>query len=351
MLLAALFYSFVPLAVELGDGSSAPWLFASLVRLGVSLGCLVLLILRYRCLLFNTAVWRRVGPLLFTWSMFWGVVGYGDLALYPWAARYVDLAVATVLFQLWPVTLVVVMLLLFRNGAYRGTYRWNPGSLLALFVLVFLGTVLLVSAQAGGVPVLGTDLRLGWSVGFGLFLGFLSAWVVALAAFAIRWGADLGLVLARDGFAVGLPARELFFFGGVLGYGLGCLVAAPVFIGAGLLSGERYDWELAFYGVGGGVVMSVAGISLRWSNLLTRNLGVNLLSCLVPALAVAWLFLAFGVGVPRPDYLLAGLLVVLAANVLAGMNGRRQAGKSLIAVLAGGGALLMALPAGGEVGS
>ena len=65
------------------------------------------------------------------------------------------------------------------------------------------------------------------------------------------------------------------------------------------------------------------GLSWRYANLLSDNLGINALIYLVPILALAWLFLAGRVGVERVEYLLIGVELIVGANIAIAFRGGR----------------------------
>ena len=87
----------------------------------------------------------------------------------------------------------------------------------------------------------------------------------------------------------------------------------PLSLGAGLLLGF--------------LVYPVLGYSWRTANLVTRDLGVNLLSCLALPLNVTWLLFLGHVHVVRLDWLLLGGGLVLSANALVILDSRRLAGR------------------------
>ena len=70
----------------------------------------------------------------------------------------------------------------------------------------------------------------------------------------------------------------------------------------------------------GALLHSPPAVLMRAANLAAVDFGINALSFLTPALTPAltllWLFFFSEVGVERPDYLLIGLFLTVAVNVL-----------------------------------
>ena len=186
-------YSLSPVVIILAGVSGLPFLFAAVMQVGGMVGYLLLLGSRYRSLLSQGCVRdavrrhlldvRRGGPLLVL-----GAISGLDYALFTYSTRFVDVSVAAVLFELWPLFSVPLMAALTRR---KGRYaRITLGSMLLLSG-GFAGAAFVVASQSGrfgGAGVLPTfDLALGAS------LAVLSAVAVAvaLAVCLFRWSEDL----------------------------------------------------------------------------------------------------------------------------------------------------------------
>ena len=149
-----------------------------------------------------------------------------------------------------------------------------------------------------------------------MLLALASAGVAALNGFSFRWGREL---------KAGLPAAARRRYGdgtvdlfGVVAAGLGTnLATLPFSLGFGVLRGETVSvGMLGFSVVGGALLYPAAGVAWRKANLIAHNLGVNAFGYLRPALSLVWLAPVAGVEVVRPDYLAAGVALVVGANVL-----------------------------------
>ena len=112
MALAVVLGSFVPLVIALGGGADAPFLFNSCWRLGAALGCFVVEVVFFRDLVGDgwRILWRCRGTGWF-WAAGAALLGTLDYALFSASIQFVDVSVATVLIETYPVALVAVLVL------------------------------------------------------------------------------------------------------------------------------------------------------------------------------------------------------------------------------------------------
>ena len=314
MLAAVLSWSLFPLAFSLSGGVGAPLLTGGLWRLGVSLIGLCLLCFLFRPLVRDPSVWRLVGANLPRWSTVPMVLNGFQLALFFLASGSVDVSVVTVMSGLVPVIFILLM-----YGLAAGRYRRNLWSLSPFMVLAFLGSMLAVAGETGGLS-LGSS---GWSVVLGTSLSLLAALVGAFEAWTFRWGLDL----AERGFQVygtGYDPVLVALFGSLLVYVFLGLPGALATVLAGLVLGERLPWGVALSAVICGMFLQGFGNFLfRKANLVTGNLGVNLLGYLTPVFSLLALAVFGRVNVLSPVYLAVGVLTVVGSNLAAGLAGRR----------------------------
>ena len=188
MLVSVLVYSLAPLAVSWSGVSERPFLFSALLQTGGMFGYILLLGCAYRPLVVNWKVWSLVARRLLRWPMLAGSASGFDYALFVWSTRFVDVGVAAVLFEVWPLLLVAATGWWFRSEVRFGRITVTMGLLL---VGGLAGSVLVAVSQGGLASVLP-----GSGVALGIVLALGSAVAVALAAGLFRWGADLGFVVA-----------------------------------------------------------------------------------------------------------------------------------------------------------
>ena len=309
MSLSVLIYSFIPLAVLLSGAAGSPFIFNGFWRLGVAFGCLFAALLLYRRLSrnygFAGASWREVG-LCSARSRFLPLCLLGglDYALFAFSLDFLDASVAVALMETWPTLFVAFSVLLL-----RGEDR-PRGASTALALLSML-----VSMAGMALAVFSEEGRLSASFSLpGILLGLGCAACAACAAFQIRLGRDLA-----DRFPAGNQVLATFCFVALVS-GLSSLSGSLLSLTAGFLLRETMlPYASSLAALGGGLLLHcAASLLFRAANLLTRNLSLNGINFLIPALGIAWLWLFQGAGMARADWFATALLLVIAANALSG---------------------------------
>ena len=225
MLCAVAIWAIVPLAIDLSSGSLNPFLFGGGWRLGGAIGCGAFLLLRYPALL--REVWsmiygsggaeqpetrqmvrdhfsmRRLNGLSLVYSAF----GKFDYALFAIAAQSVAISVVAVIFEIWPIVMILLMGMLFRDDPQ---YRRTGLGLFSMLCLCFVGIAFVT--LAGGANLFGTE----WQ-----FAGIALAVAAALAggsktAVLFKWGNILGRRLEDPAVTHETP-DSLYTFGTLAG--------------------------------------------------------------------------------------------------------------------------------------
>ena len=306
---SAFLFSFVPLAISLGGVAASPFLFNAGLMAGLSCCCFLYVLVFHRSLVFNRQTWRMVLPALSSRVFLVSCLFSLEYGLFAWSTRYIDVSISTVLFEVAPVIVIILMSRLFPHD-----YRRNLRFLLPLMAISFLGMVLAVLSQTGEFFLSGSS----WlHLAVGVLLVVLGAFATSTMAFGFLWGRRLaaGLPVGRsDGrmFGVVVCAAFVSLFGAVLNGGIG------------FLSGETISPPVLLVGVFSGFgIYGFGTILFRKANLLTDNLGINVIAYAAPVLSLVWLS-AFGlIGVARLDWLLWGGALILGANLLVGLGFRR----------------------------
>ena len=317
VLLNALLMSLVPAGAVLTGGVHAPVVYGLIMRSGAAAGYVLLLGFLYPGLMFSLRAWRTVLGYMGLWKICFVGMLFLDLFLFVLSGQFIDLAVSSVVIQSSPIVLVLSMSFAHRGtGAYR---RVGPG--LILMGLLAMGGLVLVSGSQQGEFLPALDAG-GWELLAGLGFALSAALAGGLNGFVFPWGAELTGRLRSACFSspgiFGLLSIVTVGNFAVLPLGLAAVLFSgvsmpPLSLGAGLLLGF--------------LVYPVLGYSWRTANLVTRDLGVNLLSCLALPLNVTWLLLLGHVHVARLDWLLLGGGLVLSANALVILDSRRLAGR------------------------
>ena len=320
---AVLLFSLYPALIGVAEIES-PFLFASVWRFGVLVGYGAFLLVGYRDLIFSRSVWRVVWGRAVRWAMLFWVVAFFDIPLYALSAGTIDVAATAVLYEIWPIMLILLMGWLFRE---EGRYlKVGPFTIFA-FLMAVIGVALVITSQIGGIGGLGNlENSPAGNVALGVLLAFGAAGMTALSGVGFKWGADT----ARE-----LPASRthgrvsLEVFSVVAGSLVGCALSIPAMAGIGLGRGEPIEYGPLLYGlVGGPLITALPSILWRKSMLITDNLGVGVLMYLTPLFGICWLLALSLIGPIDVTLLAFGAIVIVAANVGVYLEGREPASRS-----------------------
>ena len=264
---------------------------------------------------------------------------YGFLA---WSATIIETAIATTIFELWPV--FPVYTLARHEGSDRQFRRVRAAigharraisiERMILTALAGLGMAFMLGSQAGGQVRSVVDL-VSYKAVVGMVIALVAALLAALSVLSnLAYGKILYYVLVAtpvtklseicespDATPIeqrGDSDRRLLVWLTLLGYVLSRLVALPVNIIIGLL-GPQVQGSLTSRAVLGalliGTTASVAGMLLRVANIRSEDAAVNSLLCFGPAVSLLSL-MALGITLARFDLFVVGAVLILSVNVL-----------------------------------
>ena len=298
--------------------------------MGVAIGCLVFLLTFYRRLLMNKDVISLVWHRLLRWGLLFAVIGNCEYLLFAWSTKFVDISVTTVVYEIWPLFLILLV-----ERLYREEERFRPISkaTLILLMIAFLGLCLVMVGQIGSFELLfSQDLPLLHIV-VGVMLALGAALLAPLMAFGFRWGSDLAVELVDK--LENRGERDLEMLCAAIAFLVSSSGSAVLNTGAGLVSGESMGAQTLLVAVlGGALTNAVAGIAWRKVNFTTTNLGVNSLAYMTPVVSLMFLIIFSQVHIPRPDYLIIGTASVMTANILINFEAEIRLGfKALIIAL------------------
>ena len=297
-------YSLVPLFVAWG-GNKSPFVFMTAWNFGMVIACTAFLMTSYRSLFFDADAWRLIWHHLASVSMIIWVIAQFGLVFYAWSTQFVDVSVSLVMFECWPIMLVILTGWLFRH---ERRYRKITPMTLFFLIVAFLGVICVVISQIGGVDNSKEINLVILTLGF--TLAFSAAGLTSLGGFGFRWGADLAIKLSdlRGG------ASELFCV--VVGVVLSTLLTIPATAVIGFAKNEPVSVGPIMFGIAGGVIANALGtLAWRKANLITHHLSINIVAYFTPVLGLGWLLLFSLVGDVRIDYLIIGALIIVVANI------------------------------------
>ena len=345
MLGTATFFSLIPLTLALAGGAQSPLIFNSAWRLGLLAGLIAastayLHILNrplaafYRRQLVDPELRGKLRRRLKDPLLLLAAVNGLDYALLAWSLQFIHTSFAAVMYETWPIAFILMRSRMEGIPLGRNT--------LSLFLLALTGVALVVASQS--TPGHPATLGINPTAIAGGALALLGGIASATTALTFRWADKLrqdlpkppGPDTDRDAALNVLPVLAAFI--------LTNLIALPASLALGLLSGERMPLTretatvLALGLLGGAAVHAPGAILYRLSNTASKQLGVNALYYLTPALTLAWLALmellparilpagsaVQGIDVAHPARLVAGALTIIAANTLIALGPKRR---------------------------
>ena len=332
MVITVGFLSLVPLTAYMAGGSEAPFLFNALFRLGSAIACALCLLFFFRAQMkqhFSSVKERKN---IFNFLLVFAIIGgFLEHSLFAWSIQLMDIAVATILYELWPVAMILLMAWLYRHDE---KFQKVTIKSISLVLLGLLGAALAYASQS--VDFVAFYSNLSWQTAGGVCLALLAIIAAALSACGFRWGTNVSYG------TVGNNSLELFF--SVVAFMLvglfGALISGIIAVFRLQSGGENIPLDapiISFAGeqtslaivaslgiavplmvtvIGGTAAHGFPSITWRAANFAGKNLGINALSYLTPVLGLCWLFLFAATTIPRMDYLAIGTTLIVVANLL-----------------------------------
>ena len=194
MLIAVLGFSLLPVFVALG-ARDTPFLFAAALRVGAVVGFALFMALLYRRLFFSTNTWKMVGVRLLRSPLSVGgrvihsplpiilaTIGHLEYTFFALSTQYIDIAVATVIFEIWPIILVWL------SGRIFVRYNVTSREVYFLSIVGFIGIIFVALSEFQGGD-LGVSERFSELLGTSqLGIGFILITVALLMAPLIAFG-------------------------------------------------------------------------------------------------------------------------------------------------------------------
>ncbi len=289
MLLAAVGYSFIPLAIMLSGSSETPFLFGAGWRGGIAIAYTVFLAARFPQLFFNLGVWKLVGRRMFSPNILLVMFAYFDVVLFAMSVRHLDVAVATMMMELTPILYMLVLWFSHRDplGDQAGT-RVRPATV--FFMLMGLsGITFIVLSQEGSKGFLtGSASSLLY---LGLLLAGASALITTLNGFSFRWGSELTASMSEDlAASTGYSTDSIKLFGATAAGLIAATAVVPIQMSIGLSVGETMPTHVFLLIMAGAAFTHpIAGVAWRKALLTTHDLSINAIDHIRPILSLLWL--------------------------------------------------------------
>ena len=331
MVLSGLCYSIVPLLLVTFSGEDFPFFFNATYRIGGTIGGIIVVCWVYRALSLGMQDLKTIGSHLRRKDIFIVITPYFSYTAFAWSASLVDVAITTIMLEIWPVLFIIFTARLLEK---ENRFRPTSATQLTLVLLGFLGFGFVVLSQVNGLELS------GGSVFWGTILAILAAFMASATAYNYRWAFNLKNELSSVEIE-GEGDNVLLFFCLMLAFTIGSFTSAiaNLFLGIAFeTSGEFPSWnwlEILGIVVIGGILLDAGGtIFNRTAHLKTSNLGINAIGYGTPVFALGWLYLFSQANVAQPDYLFIGAATIISANLVLNFEAEIRWGfKALILAL------------------
>ena len=321
MLVAVACFGLVPAVIAVGQEHN-PFLFASVMRLGIAVFCLLVIAVFFSR---SLGMFLRRGSLVFLRRRFLSremagiLFSYFDFAVLALSLRWAAPSASAVIYEVWPILLICIV-----ARWTGGRYCRLDGRAMFLFPVPFLGVVFVLASQSGGFSGLWVATFRGFpsELYAGLGLALAAAFITAFTGFSWVW--SYNSLRHRDipGLMVeGWSDRHLemlfLLVALVLSNSVAFVLNGAVGLAFGGASGEWITCRgLLLAAAGGGVGYGAASVMWRYATALTRNLGLHAMSYGTPVFALLFLALVGQVGDVRGSHLAAGASMIIAANLI-----------------------------------
>ena len=310
MMMAVAAFSATPVLFNLGDAGESPFLFTSIYQGSTVMGLVTAILFINKKLSLKWAVNEVIKSRYKTILMLISVIGSCGFVLFAWGFAFVDVSIAAVLYETWPIFLIFLMSRLFRD-----TKRYRPITLdtWIFAVLALAGVALVILSHNDARPSL-LEIGNNFTHPKTLFGAILVLTAAICGAARIACTLKVGNLLAKE-HSHSEDRREEIAFASAMTC-ICVIIAGGVFCLIGLFAGEEISSPQLIYAIMSGIANSIGIVTLRTANLATKNLGLNSLAYATPLLTLIWLWVLSLLDVSHLDYLIIGAMGIVAANLL-----------------------------------
>ena len=271
-----------------------------------------------------TTIWHTVASWIRT-PLLWAVIVGLEYSLFGWSIRYVDAAVTTIIYGLWP--LITIYALVYLSKDVKGAQQYHiyfQKKLLTALALV--GLIIVVIGQIEeGQPLLNDTMRKSM---LGMFIALIAATLNGMnPAMSIHFSDLLYQRTPHQKSQNATIIAEQKLWLSVYAVAAGRLLSLPVNLGIGFIFFFAAETEqnqsstitgtatLAAI-LSGLTLLPAASILLRQANLSISDLSINALCYAEPVFTIAGLMILTDIEVPRFDLFIFGVGVIVITNIL-----------------------------------
>ena len=256
------------------------------------------------------AFWVHV-PLL------WAVIVGLEYSLFSWSARYIETAVTSIIYGIWPLVMIYALIYLSRSteGAQQYHIFFQKKVLTALAAV---GIVFVAYSQINTDKPLFDEVLLDIA---SMLIAFLAAVLNAMNPAMTIHFSDLlyQITPCRKSDDPKVIAQQKLWLS-VCAVAAGRTLSLPLNLAIGFI---LFDGNLGItlrallLAIGAGIVLlPAASILLRLANLSISDLSINALCYAEPIFSLIWFLIFTRVEVPRFDLFMVGAGIIVATNIL-----------------------------------
>ena len=327
MIAAVVSFSIIPVLFDVGNAADSPFLFSGIWQGSVGLGIGAVILLARKRLPVKPTAFKGIISHCWTWLMLISVIVHCGGVLFAFGLAYVDVSMAAILHETWPVILIVLVSRFFKNTDRYRPLTWGTWSFVTLALAGV--TMVILSHNEAPHPLLAIGSNFS---SMETWIGVLLVSMAALFAAARSCTFLIGASLAREhSTEKHREAAEIVF---VIIVTCICQIFAGIVLcsfGWGL--SETISSHQLEYAIFGGLVVSPFGlVAFRAANMTTKNLGVNALAYATPLVTLLWLWMTSTLNVSHWDYLIIGAMGIAAANLLINAKADKRIAYSALVV-------------------
>lgn len=337
LLTAVLALSLVPLVIDQTIEGSNPFTFVAIQTSAQIVALAIYLRLTAQGLFDTTKIKKIVGPVknllvnshtksnsrinLAVWArtpFFWAVIVGLEYSLFGWSIRYVDTAVATIVFALWPLVMIYALIYLSDETEGSNPYHISFRKKL-LTAIALIGLVVVVLGQTPEDASLFSNEML--PTVFGILLAFSAGFVNGMnPAMSIHFSDLLYDRVKRPKPIIrGLRAKQKLWLS-LYAVTAGRILSLPVNLTLGFTVFSRdlgIEPKAAIAAAASGfILLPTASVLLRKANLSVSDLSINALCYAEPVFTMTWLLLLTNVEVPNFGLFMVGAVIIIATNTI-----------------------------------
>ena len=324
MLLSVILYSLSPIFFHIGNADIAPLGFNAtrmFFECVILFSCIAFLYYKKINIIEILIIKKAITTNWCKYLLIGIFIGAFDLAILAWSLKYINLAAATVLYQTWPIWMILFTSKMFiKNNRYEkvGLHGWF------YIIIGFIGLSIVILSQIK-LEISNKEINFEFnkSVFAGSLLAVMAAIISALhVSCSIKWGNEKMNSLLSGNKNMNIDSikkyMEMFFvMTGILIASIPVVIVSCLFLFSIDIDEEIHISNMAMAAIQGSFFAGgIAMIIYRMANIITPRLEINILSYAIPLISILWIGVFGYIEVIKLNWLIIGACGIVAANIL-----------------------------------